>query len=299
MTAKLILNPFSSRWRAGKRQEEVEQALNTVGIKYDLSITERHEHGIALAKEATTQGYKTIIAAGGDGTISEVVNGIMQSGINTNKPALGIMPLGTANDLVVNLGMEIELTHAAELISSGLTKNLDVCQVNQRYFVNNAGLGLESYVSTLQNRMTKVHGILRYLIAVFIGISHNPQWIMKIEWDDGEFDGPVTLISIGNGALTGGIFYTVPHADPFDGKLSVTFGSIPTRIGIMAALPKITRKEKGNITEHPSVEKIDCTWLRVTTSPATPAHADGEVFETEISSLEYKIHPSELPIITG
>jgi diacylglycerol kinase family enzyme len=122
---------------------------------------------------------------------------------------------------------------------------------------------------------------------------------MKMEWDDGSYEGAVTLISIGNAPLTGGVFYTVPHADPFDGKLSAIYGHISTRLKILTALPKIMRKNKGNIAEHPAVQPINCTWLKVTTEPPTPAHADGEIFETSISALEYKIHPAQLPIITG
>lgn len=299
MTAKVILNPYSSRWKAGKRQEETETALRDAGIEYELALTEKPGHAIALAGEALALGFNPIIAAGGDGTISEVVNGIMQDSSNEPLPALGIMPLGTANDLAVNLGIPTDLPSAAQIIASGATEYLDVCQVNDRYFVNNAGLGLESYISSIQNGLTTVNGILRYLLAAILGISRNPQWTMKMEWDGGTYEGPVTLISIGNAPLTGGVFYTVPHADPFDGKLSAIYGHIPTRLKILTALPNIMRKDTGNITEHPAVEGINCTWLRVTTEPPTPAHADGEIFETSISALEYKIHPARIPIITG
>ena len=299
MKTKIILNPYSARWRARKRKQEVETALQAAGISYELALTDKPGHAIHLAAEAISQGFDNIVAAGGDGTISEVVNGMMQGSRNAELPNLGILPLGTANDLVVNLGLPIDLSEAAHIISSGVTKKLDLCQVNERYFLNNAGLGLESYISTIQNNMKGVQGIARYLLATLVGIMRNPQWDMKLEWDDGSYEGPVTLISIGNAPLTGGVFYTVPHADPFDGQLSAIFGHIPTRVKILMALPKILRKEKGNITEHPAVERINCTWLRVSTFPDTPAHADGEIFETAINLLEYKILPAHLPILTN
>ena len=297
MKTKIILNPYSARWRAGKRKQEVETALQTAGVSYELAVTDKPGHAIDLAAEAISQGFDNIVAAGGDGTISEVVNGMMQGSEHAELPNLGILPLGTANDLVVNLGLPTDLSEAAHIISSGVTKKLDLCQVNERYFLNNAGLGLESYISTIQYNMKGVQGITRYLLATLVGIMRNPQWDMKLEWDDGSYEGPVTLISIGNAPLTGGVFYTVPHADPFDGQLSAIFGHIPTRVKILMALPKILRKDKGNITEHPAVEGIDCTWLRVSTNPATPAHADGEIFETAINLLEYKILPAHLPIL--
>ncbi|MDH3944383.1 MAG: diacylglycerol kinase family lipid kinase [Anaerolineae bacterium] len=300
MKSYVILNPYASRWKAGKRREETEQALKEAGVDYEIVVTDARGHATELARAAIANGYDRIVAAGGDGTISEVVNGIMLAGLDDDKtPQLGIMPLGTANDLVINLEMPVDLTDAAKIISNGRSEKIDVCKVNDRYFVNNAGLGLESYISVMQNNMVSVHGIVRYLLATFKGISHNPQWEMKMEWDGGEYEGSATLVSIGNGELTGGIFFTTPGAKPDSGKLAVTFGHIPTRLRLLRAFPMILRSGEGNITEHPAVQAIECTRLKITTSPTTPAHADGEIFETEITSLEYQIFPGRLPVLMG
>ncbi|MDH5507497.1 MAG: diacylglycerol kinase family lipid kinase [Anaerolineae bacterium] len=296
---KVILNPYSARWNSLKRRDEVEMALREAGVSYDLAITETAGHATVLAAEAVRQGYKTIAAAGGDGTIGEVVNGMVQAAGKGKLANFGIMPLGTANDLVDNLGLPKDLLLAAKVIASGKTRPMDLCQVNERIFANNAGIGLESYVSVLQNQMTRVQGIVRYLLAAFKGIGHNPQWRMKLEWDDGEHEGPVTLVSVGNAARTGGIFYTVPHADPFDGKLSFVYGYIPTKIKILQAFPKIMKAGEGNYVEHPDIHEIHCTWLKVEVEPATPAHADGEVFDPAIRSLEYRILPERLPMLLG
>ncbi|MFU8773127.1 MAG: acylglycerol kinase family protein, partial [Anaerolineales bacterium] len=75
MSSLVIYNPYSGRWNALKKKQEVEDALNRAGVKYELILTERHGHAVDLATRAATQGYDTVIAAGGDGTISEVENG--------------------------------------------------------------------------------------------------------------------------------------------------------------------------------------------------------------------------------
>lgn len=299
MTAKVILNPYSARWDAAKRQPEMEAALHAAGVDFETVRSDAPDHGVQLAAQAVKAGFSPIIAAGGDGTISEVVNGMVQASGKKTLPPLGVMPLGTANDLVNNLGMPTDLEGAARLIAAGRSRPMDLCQVNERYFVNNAGIGLEPYVTSIQARMTRVRGIFRYLLATLTAISHNPQWTMKLTWDDGEFEGPVTLVSIGNFPLTGGIFYTVPHADGFDGKLTFVYGYLPSRGKILSVLPQTMKPAEGNYVEHPAVHEIHCTWLKVSVSPGSPAHADGELFSLDATDLKYRIHPARINILTN
>ena len=297
MSAKVILNPYSGRWQGGQRQAEVEAALKAVGIDFDMDPTTGPGHASELAAQAVQDGFSPILAAGGDGTVSEIINGLLESDPAGQVP-FGLLPIGTANDLADNLKWPKHLAEAARHIAAGHSRRMDVCEVNGRYFVNNAGLGLEPYVSTIQIRMTRLRGNLRYMVAALKGIMDNPQWEMDLEWDGGEYAGPVTLVSVGNGPRTGGIFFTVPHADLFDGKLTFIHGHIPGRLGILKAFPMIMKPQAGNISEHPAVHEIDTTWLRVRTRPTTPYHADGEVIGEAENQFEFRIHPARLPIIT-
>lgn len=205
--------------------------------------------------------------------------------------------MGTANDLADNLGIPKDLNAAAQIIGAGHTKNLDVCQVNQRYFVNNSAIGMETTVTVIQMGMKHVHGIIRYFLATLVAITRNPQWQMKIEWEGGEYEGPATLVSVGNNPRTGGVFYTVPHADSFDGQLSFIYGSIPKRWNLIRALPMLFNPAEGNITELPAVREVHTPWLRIHTEPGTPVHSDGEVFDLDIQDLAYRIHPGKLPML--
>ena len=297
MTAKVILNPYAGRWLAQQRWGEAEAALKAAKVNFELVRTDGPGHGIRLAAEAVHQGYNPIISAGGDGSISEVVNGVLQASERGKTPLFGVIPLGSANDLVDNLKLPRDLNEAAQVISAGNSRLMDVCQVNGRYFDNNAAIGLEPYITLIQQRIQRLKGIMRYVIAALLGIKDNPQWNMHLEWEEGTYQGPVTLVTVGNSPRTGGVFFMTPHADPFDGKLTFVHGTMPTRTAIIRLLPRTMKPLEGNYVEHPAIHEISTTWLKVHSEQPTPAHADGEIFSTAIQELEYSVVPERLPIL--
>ena len=304
MTAKVILNPYAGRWLALQRKDEVEQALQTAGIAYELIVTDQPGHGIELARQAVLDGFDPIISAGGDGSISEVMNGWAQAviangaaGSNIGGPRFGILPLGSANDLADNLGLPKDLPAAAQVIAAGNTRMMDLCQVNQRYFDNNAAIGLEPFITLIQARIHRLKGTLRYLVATLRGVMQNPQWSMHIEWEGGQYTGPVTLVTVGNHPRTGGLFYMTPHANGFDGLLTFVYGYMPTRRQILALLPRTMKPGAGSYVEHESIHEIHSPWVKIISDQPTPAHADGEIFDSAIRKLEYRVLPGVLPIL--
>jgi diacylglycerol kinase (ATP) len=300
MTAKVILNPYAGRWKASEQREEAEFALERSNIDFDIALTEHPGHGSELAYQAVLQGYSPIIAAGGDGSISEVMNGMVRAFRETgSSPAipLGLLPLGSANDLVVNLNLPLSLDEAAKVIAEGHCRKMDICKVNSRYFDNNSAVGLEPTITLIQQNITKVRGIIRYLLAVIIGVMQNPQWIMRLEWDRGEYHGSVSLVTVGNNPLTGGLFYMAPHASPFDGLLTFVYGHMSTRFQILRMLPKTMKKGKGSYVEHPDIHEIHSAWLKIISESPTPLHADGEIQSPAISEINYTVLPAYLPVL--
>lgn len=299
MPAKVILNPYSNRWNARARWPEAEAALRQAGVAYELVISERPRHIIELAEQASRQGYSPIIAAGGDGTIGEVVNGLARAAQNEAAlfGPLGILPLGSANDLVDNLGLPKDLEAAAQVIAAGKTKRMDVGYVNGFYFANNSAIGLEAYITLVQQGITWLKGMWLYPVAAVRGILDNPQWAAKIEWDGGRYEGPVLLITVGNGPRTGGVFYMAPHADPFDGKLTFVYGYRCTRTQIFRMLPRTMKPGKGSFVEMQDIHEQQATWVKIHMDRPAPAHADGEIFSEAIQDLEYRIFPEKLKIL--
>jgi diacylglycerol kinase (ATP) len=299
MTVKVILNPYAGRWEAKRRKQEAESVLQEVGVNYEIVETNSPGHGIQLAERAVLEGFNPVIAAGGDGTYSEVINGIIKANNNDGSVVFGLLPLGSANDLADNLGLPKDLNSAGKIIANGKTQLMDLCKVNNQHFDNNAAIGLEPYVTLIQQRYKRLKGSFRYLMATLRGVLDNPRWEMNLEWENGSYSGLITLVTVGNSPRTGGIFYMTPNANPFDGLLTFVYAFMPTRRKILALLPRTMNKDEGSYVEHPAVHEVSSPWLSVTSIQPTPAHADGEIFSKEIHKLEYKVIPSCLPILMG
>ncbi|PWH11814.1 MAG: hypothetical protein DDG60_16290 [Anaerolineae bacterium] len=296
MVAKVILNPYSNRRNAHKRWPQAEAALRAAGIAFELAVSERPKDVIQLAAQAARQGFAPIIAAGGDGTVGEVVNGLAQVRPETDFGTLGILPLGTANDLAANLGLPRDLWQMARILAAGKTRSIDVGCVNGLYFVNNSAVGLEPYVTQKQTTIHWIKGVARYLVAAVQGIFDHPSWNGRLEWDDGSYEGPLTLVSVGNGARTGGLFYMSPHADPSDGKLTFVYGYRSSRLRLLALLPK-TLSPRGEFLHEAGIQEVNCTHLQIRLDRPSPAHADGELFPHRVTEVNYRILPQSLRVL--
>ena len=298
MTAKVILNPYSNRWNAQKRWVEAEIALRAAGVDFELAVSEGPGHIGELTRQALLDGFSPLIAAGGDGTIGEMVNAIGHaSSADAVLPTLGIIPLGTANDMAYALKIPSDLGEAARVISAGKIRSMDMGKANDIYFANNSALGIEPYVSVIQNKITWIKGIGRYLVAAVMAIMAGPSWDAHLEWDGGRYDGPISLVYIGNGPRSGGVFFMGPHADPFDGKLTIVFGHRATRRGMFALLPKTMKQDKGSYVESEGMTEFSVSWLKVHLDNPSPAHTDGEIFSSGITDLEYHIFPNRLQML--
>ncbi len=298
MTAKVVLNPYSNRWNSQARWPEAEAALKAAGVDFELVVSERKGHVTDLVAEAARAGFSPIIVAGGDGTIGDAVNGLAQAAGSDSVELvpLGVIPLGSANDLIFNLGMSTDLNEAARAIAAGKTRSIDLCKCNDRYFANNSACGLEPYVTTKHERIHWIKGITRYLVAAVWAILDKPEWQGEVRWDDGEFKGPLSLVSVGNGRRTGGFFMT-PHADPADGKLTLAFGYRATRLGLFGALPRAFNEGEKSYVYMDGMREINATRISIHLDHPSPAHADGELFPAWIQDLEYSIQPGRLKIL--
>jgi diacylglycerol kinase (ATP) len=299
MTAKVILNPYSNRWNSQARWPQAEAALKAAGVDFELVVSQHKGAIVGLAEQAARAGFSPIIAAGGDGTIGETINGMARAAGSMDRPLgpFGILPLGSANDLVVNLGLPTDLNAAAQVIAAGRTDLIDVCQCNDRYFVNNSAAGLEPYTTTKQEQIHWIKGMGRYLVAAVQGIMDKPEWHVTMEWDGGSYQGPLSLVSVGNTRLTGGVFFMTPHADPRDGKLTFTYGYRPTRLGLFQALPRAMKPAAGNLTELAGIHEVHASHLIIELDKPSPAHTDGELFLEPVRSLHYRIYPQRLQIL--
>lgn len=293
---KIILNASGGRLGAHEKVSAVEQAMRAAGLNYPLVLTEHPGHATDLARQAVIDGCTTVIAAGGDGTINEVVNGLFQAADDGAEipVTLGILPLGSANDLAAALNLPGDLAAACRILARDQPRLIDVGCVNGHYFVNNAAVGLEPVVTIAQHQMRWIKGTARYVVAALKTIIAAKQWHMCVEWDSGMYNGPMVLVSVGNGIRTGGAFYFTPRSKLDDGKFDFVYALAMSRLNMLALLPKTF---SGKHIGHPKIAYLKSRSVRVTASPATPIQADGEVIETAATEILFEIVPQKLRVL--
>lgn len=294
MKTKVILNPYSNRWRAQKRVPEVEQALKAAQLDFDLVVTTRPEEGIDLAETAVNEGFDAVIAAGGDGTINEVINGILRAAEEGPTIPFGIIPIGTANDFNLMAGLPGTVTEAAQVIARGATRLIDAGRVNNRFFINNSAAAMEPMVTLENIRMKRLSGEIRYVAALIKAIIKIKAWKMEIEWDDGQFNGPVYLLSVCNSPRTGG-FTMAPGAVVDDGLFDfVLVPEVPKRTLLLLLL----RLMQGKHVYHDRVTFARTTQLSLRSRPGTPVHSDGEVFTESATEVQFQILPAKVNLLS-
>ncbi|MFQ5612822.1 MAG: diacylglycerol/lipid kinase family protein [Anaerolineae bacterium] len=292
--AKIILNPYAGRWQARRCIAAVQTALEAVGLAYDLAVTEAPGQSIDLARQASLDGWPLVVAAGGDGTISEVVNGLVQAAGGGEAGPLGIIALGSANDLATILGLPGDIGAACRRLAAGQTRLIDVGLVNNHCFDNNSAVGLEPVVSIENMKIKHIKGTLRYVIAALRGIWQARSWHMRLQWDDGEYEGSITLVSVGNSPRTGGAFWMTPQAELDDGYLDFVFAPAMSRWQQLRLLPLTF---SGAHVHHPLVTQARTRRLQITSSPPTPIQADGEVIARGATDIAYTLLPKKLRVI--
>ena len=292
---KVILNPYGGRVSTAAKVVLVEQGLRQAGLDYELEVTARRGHGIELARQAACNGWPVVVAVGGDGTVSEVANGLLQAAGEAEAGILGIIPIGTANDLAHMLDIPLETTAACQRLAAAATRLIDVGLVNGHYFVNNSAVGLEPLVTVAHDRMRWVNGNARYILAALQALSRAKPWPMRLSWGDSAFDGPINLVSVGNNNRTGGSFYMTPQARPDDGLLDFIYATGLSRWQMLRLLPQTFT---GRHIQHPQVVYRQTTALSIIAFSPTHIQADGEIIDDNATEINYHIIPKKLRVIT-
>jgi diacylglycerol kinase (ATP) len=299
MKVKIIVNPYANRWRAKKRIPAIEASFASVGLPYDLVRIVGAGGGKQEAIKAVDQGYDAVIAAGGDGTVSEVVNGLIERSGDGETLPLGVLPVGTGNDFNAMARLPNDLLTSAQVICDGQTRQLDAGRITMdgvvHYFDNNCALAMEPMVTIENLQMTRLRGNLRYVIAVIRALTKLKAWHMRISWEGGDYEGPLYLLSVCNSPRTGGIFTMAPLARMDDGLLDYVFAPEIPKLTVLSLLPKLI---KGTHIHHPEVTTGKSPWLRAESEPGTPIHADGEVLGTSVREVVYEILPGKITLLS-
>lgn len=296
MHVQVILNPYANRWGAQRKIPLVESALAEGGVHAEVTVTRLPGEATEVARKAARAGYDAIVAAGGDGTVSEVVNGLIQAAGDGPTRPLGVLPIGTGNDFSDMTGTPRALAEAVAVIAAGQTRQVDAARVNDRFFDNNCALAMEPMVTLENVKIKRLSGNTRYLVALARALLKLKAWDMRVRWDDGEFEGPTLLLSVCNSPRTGGVFLMAPPAQIDDGLLDFVYAPEMSRARVLAILPRLF---SGSHLGHPLVRHGRTRRLVVESNPGTPIHADGEIISEASTRVEYEILPQKITLLTS
>lgn len=276
MKILLIYNPFAGHGRAGKILTEVEEEFQKHKIDFDLHLTDYPEHGIEIVKNMRLKDYDGIVAAGGDGTLFEVINGFYQNGSKKQIP-FGVLPVGTGNAFARDLGLHVsKWQEAIEIISRQKPRKVDVGKFTSHgqvyYFLNILGLGFVADVTKTAKKL-KILGNISYTLGVLYRMLFLKTCKLKIEIDGKILERDNVFAEISNTTYTSN-FYMAPAAKIDDGLLDITLLNKISRIGLLKAFPKVFTGEHVHLKE---VDVIKGKKIKISTDEPKVLTPDGEL----------------------
>jgi diacylglycerol kinase (ATP) len=288
----VVLNPVSGRGSGAanlaRLRKSLARACDESRFSVEMVETRGPGDGARCARDAAESGASIVAAAGGDGTISEVVNGLVGTGAT-----LAVLPLGTGNDFARHLGLGTDLELAVQTIFHGAPQALDLGQVQGRWFHNVAGCGFDAAVAARVNRGFRFfRGRSAYIVAVLQCLLTYRAVPMRITVDGERFERRAMLCSVANTSTYGGGMRIAPDAVIDDGLFDIVLLADVGAIEFIRAFPSVF---KGAHTTHPKVTMLRGQHVLIETDAPAPVLVDGEVVGT--TPVEFVIYPHVLNVL--
>ena len=296
--SKVIVNPVGSGGRVRRLWPELQQVLRESGLEFSAELTERPWHAAEIARRALDQGFRHFVAVGGDGTVHEVLNGLVVDGTIDPAVSLSIVTGGTGCDLVRILGVPRDPVQAARGVAGGHVRRLDIgelhCQragkPHRRYFVNVAGLGFDGEVCDRVNRSSKaIGGTIPYLSSLVFTLFAYRNKDVVLKFDGQSQSGTYNSVVVCNGQYFGGGMWICPPAVPDDDIFDVV---ILKDLNNLEFLANVSRVYKGTHLSHPKVQHFQAAEISVESRQRMFIQAEGEVVGE--APATFRILPSAL-----
>jgi YegS/Rv2252/BmrU family lipid kinase len=281
----LVYNPRAGHGRSKTILPEVEDAFNHKGITFDLAMTDYPEHATEIVRAVKLTDYDGLVAAGGDGTLFEVINGYFQNPKHKKVP-LGILPTGTGNAFVRDMTLPDEgWKGALEVIARNQPRPVDVGRFTTHgqtyYYLNILGLGFVADVGDIARKL-KIFGNVAYTLGVFQKTVRLRSYHLVLEADGRTYERENVFVEISNTRYTSN-FLMAPNASVDDGLLDVTLLNKLSRRRLLAAFPTIFSGEHIHL---PEVEHFQARKIHIETEPAKILTPDGELVGITPTTVE-------------
>jgi diacylglycerol kinase (ATP) len=294
--ARVILNPSSGRERAAEHFELVSSRLRERYDTVEIAVTARDGDAERAARVAVADGCDTVIAAGGDGTVNEVLNGLAADGA-LSRTTIGIVPLGTGNDFAAALGIPADVDPALDVLLQGRTLAVDLGEVNGRPFVNTSGGGFIAEVSVAVTPQLKtIAGRLAYLVGGAQALLEFDPVRATVSLEPGgqRIGLGLYAFAVCNSRLIGGGRLIAPDAIIDDGLLDVCLIEAMSAIEFVALARKVA---DGDHVNDPRVRYVQASSASIQLEREIRVNTDGEVFTAR--RCEYRVRPRAATFLAG
>jgi YegS/Rv2252/BmrU family lipid kinase len=300
-----IVNPNAGNGKGKKDWDRISGLFQNNQIDLETKFTEKKGHAIEYAREGISEGFRKLIAVGGDGTLNEIVNGVfIQDYCSPKDVIISMIPVGTGNDWGRMFGIPLVYEGAVQVIKEGKLMLHDIGLVSfyqgdkkeKRYFINIAGLGFESIVVKKTNKQ-KDKGKSNKAIYFYNLLSSLLMYRLTpadITIDGKKSTSKIFSINVGNGRYCGGGMRQTPDALPDDGLLDIT---VIKEMGKLEVIRSLKLLYDGTILSHPKVDGYRSNNLTVTSETLLYVEADGESLGH--TPAEFSIIPSAVNVVYG
>jgi diacylglycerol kinase (ATP) len=303
MKHKIIVNPTAGRGTAEGRIPELERLLRGHGIEFELERTQRPMHAAELARQASEQGFEVVVAAGGDGTSNEVLNGLMEAnGGPRGIPAMGILCLGRGNDFAFGAGVPASLEEDCAVLARGHRQPMDVGRLwggdfpEGRYFGNGIGVGFDTVVGLEAAKMKWAKGFIGYVIgALKTMFLYYRAPKVRIVFGSSPIEQKSIQISVMNGRRMGGTFFMAPEARNDDGLLDLCIADEMPRLAMLGLILQYTKGTQAG-SRHICMGRGRTTEIRALDGELV-VHADGETIGVHAQNLRVECLPAAVQMI--
>lgn len=301
----VVINPQSGGGTTGRRWPEIESRVRATLGELEVQRTLGRRDAERIARDAVRAGVQRLVVAGGDGTTSEVVSGLLGAGV-AHEAQVGVLPMGRGRDLPRTLGIPADLPSAIEALGRGATRRIDAMRVRYRdrggadrtvHGINVTSLGLSGLTVELVDRAPRLlGGSFAFLIGALGSIARYRPARVRVVADGQELsDEKVVLVAAANGRFFGGGMQIAPDARPDDGLLDLVVVREVSKGGLVRALPSLYR---GSHLSHPAVSVRRATRVEATSedpgAPPVRIDVDGEGLGT--LPLEVELLPRAITL---
>ena len=303
MNFTFILNPRSGRGSAERRLRRLEIALDRAGLESRILLTEHSLHAVDLARQAA-QVSDVVVAVGGDGTVHEVVSGVVCA---EKEAHFAVIPSGSGNDFAKMFDVPRDFSRAIQAIRNAQPVRVDYGRIRWEgpegggtaIFANAAGAGIDAKVAAAATGIKYLTGTPRYLVAVFKSLKSWTAPPVEVELLCGSrtvktIRSEVLLVGAGNGRCAAGGFYLTPGASVSDGRIDALIVKNASVRRILALIPKVLRGRHVGEAEV-TIEQVE----RIVVRPDVPLgiEADGEVLTLAASEITFEVAPAGLSVM--